>query len=268
MHNAHILALQGVENFRDLGGYSVGNGTIVKWGRLFRSGHLAELSEFDCQQLSPLNISSIFDLRAPSERKAFPTRWHGEPEPSFFTIDLHQDDSHPAAGLFEQIMKGSISRAEVEAHLLEDYARMPFEFSPILKALFAKLLQPHRGAVVIHCTAGKDRTGCVVALLLTLLGVPQEKVIEDYLLSNEGFAAEQKLSHIADKFRRKVDNIEDKINALRPLVQVQPHYLEAAFSAILQEMGSMERYFESVLELTPDQVTQIKKNLLRETISL
>lgn len=72
MHNAHILALQGVENFRDLGGYSVGNGTIVKWGRLFRSGHLAELSEFDCQQLSPLNISSIFDLRAPLSAKHSP----------------------------------------------------------------------------------------------------------------------------------------------------------------------------------------------------
>lgn len=268
MHNARILALQGVENFRDLGGYSAGNGSIVKWGRLFRSGHMADLSEFDCQQLSPLSISAIFDLRTLAERKAFPTRWHGGQTPEFFTIDLHDDEVNPAVDLFHQIMKGSISQAEVEAHMLDDYARMPFDFAPILKELLTRLLVPQRGSLVIHCTAGKDRTGCVVALLLALLGVSREKIIEDYLLSNEGFDAEEKLAHIAKKFKRRVGNIEEKINALRPLVRVEPHYLEAAFTAISREMGSLEQYFERVLGLDSTQIEQIQKTLLREAISL
>lgn len=263
MQNAHILKLQGVENFRDLGGYSTGNGAEVKWGRLFRSGHMNNLSKFDCEQLASLNITALFDLRTPIERETFPTRWHNKRAPKIFTIDLHPRDVNPAVDLFDQIMEGRISRREVVEHMIEDYARMPFEFAPMLQDIIQRLLQPERGTLVIHCTAGKDRTGCAVALILSLLGVPWNRVLEDYLLSNQGFGAEQKLAHIADKFRRKVDDIDSRIDALRPLVRVEREYLETAFSAIKTEMDSLESYFESILEIEKDQIEQLQGTLLR-----
>lgn len=263
MHDAHILNLEGVENFRDIGGYSAGNGAVVRWGRLFRSGHLTNMSEFDCQQLAPLNISSIFDLRSRGERKSFPTHWHGAEQPETFTINLQDDDTNPVNDLFEQIMAGDISREEVVAHMLEDYASMPFEYAPILRQLFEKLSEPGPSAIVVHCTAGKDRTGCAVALVLSLLGIPPAKITEDYLLSNEGFGAEQKLAHIAHKFRKKTDNIEARIDALRPLVCVDTTYLDSAFDSISREMGDLERYFESVLELSGDRIEALKASLLR-----
>ncbi len=263
MQNAHILKLQGVENFRDLGGYSAGNGTLVKWGRLFRSGHMCNLSKFDCEQLASLNITALFDLRTPNERNTFPTHWHNKRSPTIFTIDLHSQDVNPASDLFEQIIAGNISRAEVVGHMLEDYARMPFEFAPILRDIVGRMLKPELGTLVIHCTAGKDRTGCAVALILSLLGVPWEKVLEDYLLSNQGFGSEQKLQQIADKYRKKVDDIESRIDALRPLVRVEKEYLETAFTAIRVEMGSLENYFQSILEVDSDQVEQLRRTLLR-----
>lgn len=267
MVNAHILELQGVENFRDLGGYPAGNGTVVKWGRLFRSGHMANLSRFDCSQLEPLQISALFDLRAPAERNAFPTSWHGEPSPQIFTIDLHREDTDPVSDLFDQIMSGAISRQDVEAHMLEEYARMPFEYAPILKDLIERLLAATPGALVIHCTAGKDRTGCVVALLLALLGVSWDRIVEDYLLSNQGFAGEDKLSQIAKKYRRKVDDIDARIAALRPLVLVEQGYLDCAFAAVRREMGGLEQYFSATLGVSGADVGELKRLLLAQRIS-
>lgn len=266
MHDAHILNLEGVENFRDIGGYSTANGAVVRWGRLFRSGHLTNMSEFDCQQLAPLKISSIFDLRSSGERDSFPTRWYGAERPQTFTLNLQEDDSNPVNDLFEQIMAGGISREEVISHMLEDYAGMPFEYAPILRQLFERLSEPGPNAIVVHCTAGKDRTGCVVALVMSLLGVSRTKIMEDYLLSNEGFGAEQKLAHIAHKFRRKVDNVEARIEALRPLVCVDTAYLDSAFDAITREMGDLNRYFEAVLELDSDRIEALQASLLKRGI--
>lgn len=262
MQNAHILELQGVENFRDLGGYVAANGATVKWGCLFRSGHMSQLSKFDCEQLASLNITALFDLRTPTERKSFPTHWHNKRAPDIFTIDLPDQESNPATDLFGQIMAGEIGRSEVIQHMHEDYARMPFEFAPIIQEIVARLLQPERGTLVIHCTAGKDRTGCVVALILSLLGVPREKVFEDYLLSNLGFAAEQKLSDIADRYRRKVEEVELKIDALRPLVRVEEAYLDSAFAAVIKEMGSLENYFSTILGIDRAQIEQLQRTLL------
>lgn len=267
MQNARILQLQGVENFRDLGGYAAANGAVTKWGKVFRSGHLAQMSAFDCAQLEPLRVKAVFDLRTPAERKDFPTCWHGQSKPDFHTIDLHPEDHNPTADLFDQILQGRISRHEVEAHMLEEYARFPFEFQPILALLCERLLEPRRGALIIHCTAGKDRTGCIVALLLSLLGVPRERVLEDYLLSNEGFAAEQKLRAIADKYRRKVEGIGECIHALRPLVKVEARFLIAALDAIEREMGSLNNYFEFLLGVDREKADQIRRKLLRDRVN-
>lgn len=262
-NNARLLALQGIENFRDVGGYRTTDGRHTKWGRVFRCGHLMQMTAVDGALLNPLAIKAIFDLRTPPERLSFPTAWQCSLQPKIYTIDVHAADEDPKADLFQLILDGEISRAEVHAHMLADYARMPFQFAPIVKQICTHLLATPRGGIVVHCTAGKDRTGLVMALLLLLLGVPEESIYEDYLLSNEGFSSREKLEHMVATFGHKVENIDERMEVLKPLIQVDNCYLKAALAAIQAELGSLSAYFEQVLGLTIHQQQTLQTQLLQ-----
>jgi protein-tyrosine phosphatase len=263
LRDAHVVSMEGIENFRDIGGYATRDGRKLRWGKVFRCGHLMDMTPADGACLDPLQIGAIFDLRTPAERQTFPTAWTCVRQPRLFTIDLHPLDSDPKADLFQQILDGRISRDEVEAHMRDDYARMPFEFAPLLRQLFDYLLQPDAGSVVIHCTAGKDRTGLVIALLQAVLGMPTELICEDYLLSNEGFASREKLEHIVESFGHKVEHIDARMEVLQPLIVVDTFYLQTALNAIETEVGSLQAYFEHTLALTSEQQQALRDKLLQ-----
>jgi len=263
-HDAHLLQLQGIENFRDVGGYLTHDSRHLKWGKVFRCGHLMQMTAIDGALLEPLAFRAIFDLRTPPERQSFPTGWKCSLQPEIFTIDVHAEGDDPKADLFQLILDGQISREEVQAHMLADYARMPFQFAPMLKQMCEHLLNTPEGAIVVHCTAGKDRTGLVIALLLLLLGVPKESIYKDYLLSNEGFSSREKLEHMVATFGHKVENIDACMDVLKPLVQVDSCYLETALNAIETQMGSLERYFEYTLQLTAQHRQDLQARLLQK----
>lgn len=261
--DAHVLALQGIENFRDIGGYPAADGRSLKWRRVFRCGHLMQMTAADGATLEPLAITAIFDLRTPAERRSFPTAWQCSTQPQIFTIDVHADDADPKADLFQQIVEGSVSPADVHAYMLTDYARMPFEFAPLLKQLFAYLLVSADGAIVVHCTAGKDRTGLIIALLKVLLGVPMASIYDDYLFSNQGFASREKLEHIVATFGHRVESIDACMEILKPLIQADSGYLNAAFEAIEAQDGSLAAYFENTLALSAQQQQRLRELLLQ-----
>lgn len=263
LRDAHVLTMEGIENFRDIGGYQTWDGQVLRWGNVFRCGHLMEMTVADGEQLDPLEIGAIFDLRTPAERKMFPTAWTCSQQPEIFKIDLHSEDEDPKADLFQQILDGNISRDEVEAHMLDDYARMPFDFAPMLKQMFDYLLQPDAGAMVVHCTAGKDRTGLVIALLQASLGVTSDAISEDYLLSNEGFASREKLEHIVESFGHSMEQADLRMEVLRPLIVVDTFYLKAALNAIEERAGSMQAYFENTLALSVEQQQALRKKMLQ-----
>jgi len=264
LRDAHVLALQGIENFRDIGGYQARDGRRLKWGKVFRCGHLMQMTSVDGGLLEPLAINAIFDLRTGKERDSFPSVWQCLLRPEIFTIDVHTAGEDPKADLFQLILDGDISRAEVHAHMLADYVRMPFDFAPILKQLCAHLLSsPDDGAIVVHCTAGKDRTGLVVALLQALLGVPTDSICDDYLLSNEGFASREKLEHMVATFGHKVENIDARMEVMKPLIQVDTCYLRAALDGIEQQVGSLQNYFETTLGLSSQQQLALRDKLLQ-----
>jgi len=262
--NAHLLSLQGIENFRDVGGYQTDDARCVKWGKIFRCGHLMQMTEIDGALLEPLAIKAIFDLRTPPERQSFPTAWQCVLQPEIHTIDVHAEGDDPKADLFQLILDGQISQHDVRSHMLADYALMPYQFAPMLKKICQHLLVTPDGGIVMHCTAGKDRTGLVVGLLLTLLGVPEKSIYEDYLLSNEGFSCREKLEHMVATFGHKVENIDACMEVLKPLIQVESDYLKTALDAIEKQSGSLQRYFEEILAVTPQQ----QKNLQNQFLEL
>ena len=177
-HPDRRLPLQGASNFRDLGGYPGAGGRPLRWRRLFRSDHLAQLSEADRATLAALGLSRSLDFRGVDERAATPYELPGvtqhalsiEPTVVQRLKDLVEAGESLDAALAQRLMQ------ELYRALVNDQAHRFAE-------LFEHLLQAD-APLVFHCTAGKDRTGLATALVLSALGGPRETIMSDYLLSN------------------------------------------------------------------------------------
>ncbi len=158
------IQLEGASNFRDLGGYENRKGERVRWGRVFRSDNLSELVPADWARLSELEIGLVADLRNDAERAFWPGRWGARWPVEFLMRDYEMD--------LREL-------SEVGYHILA------YQQVELLRRFFRILAQPEAPAVLVHCTAGQDRTGFACAFLLTLLDVPFETILKDYSLSHE-----------------------------------------------------------------------------------
>ena len=172
------LNLAGASNFRDLGGYPGRDGRTVRWRQIFRSNHLGHLTEADIEALRPLGLKSAFDFRGTQERAeamcaVAEITVHSLPIEPTVTAELR---SRLAAG-------GPVLPADALEVMRDSYRNYVRQNTPSYRALFAHLLED-RAPLVIHCTAGKDRTGFACALILHALGVPEDVIAEDYLLTN------------------------------------------------------------------------------------
>jgi len=241
-----IPALEGGCNFRDFGGYETGDGRRVRWGRLYRSGMLARLNGRDLAALSGLGIRAVCDLRRADERSRHPNPTLG-PE----VIRLHWDEPRESSPLRGVQFEYSLSHAAARAAMTDLYARMPALLARRLRGVFAVLLDAGGGAVILHCTAGKDRTGLGAALILSALGVPRSVIIDDYLLTNVAVDLGAWLS-VHGEAGAGLATTAEPVQALAPqtreaVLAADADYLEASFASIEAEHGSVEAYLTSVL---------------------
>jgi protein-tyrosine phosphatase len=167
------VPLQGVPNFRDLGGYRTVDGKYTRWGLMFRSGNLAKLTEKDLAYLKPMNVRLVCDFRLDFERKNAPTAWTGEGAPEVMLLPMDTYSNLPPE-----------AEKDINVRMDAVYKRFPIESAPEMKQAFQRIAKGDLPAVV-HCSAGKDRTGMFVAFLLTALGVPRETAVQDFLASNQ-----------------------------------------------------------------------------------
>jgi protein-tyrosine phosphatase len=232
-HPQRVWPLQGATNFRDLGGYPGHQGRPVRWRRLFRSDHLAGLTEADKSLLAGLGLAKAFDFRGQAERAAVTYELPG--------VTQHSLAIEPTVvqRLQDLVNSGEALTAERAAELMTElYRALVNDQSHRFAELFEQLLQAE-GPVVFHCTAGKDRTGFAAALILLALGVPRDLVLEDYLITNRVFqhppAAQGGLP----------------AEVLAVLWRVQPGFLEAALHAVDTDHGGVERYLSQRLGLGP-----------------
>jgi len=176
-----VLPLEGGRNFRDLGGYSAEDGRSVRWGLLFRSGAMTQLTPSDYEYLAPLGIRVICDFRTTGEREDEPTIWQAEPAPRFMNWDgvIPYDELPLNAALRSQ----NATQEMIHEAMAGLYRAIPYVYSDRYRDLFL-VLGSGEAPLAFHCSAGKDRAGIAAALLLTALGVPRETVIDDYALSD------------------------------------------------------------------------------------
>jgi protein-tyrosine phosphatase len=241
--------LDGAPNFRDLGGMPVERGH-VRPGMLFRSEAPIALTPDGRSTLGQLDVSLVCDLRTLAERTAEPTRWPAT------TQILAVDDGIDLYGTTEEEIRriyGDHTGTGAVELLTTWYAEMPRVYEPILRQLFACLAEG-RAPAVVHCSAGKDRTGFVTAALLLAIGASGETVEEDYLETDRFFAADR----LAKAIRQRIGQ-EPPTRVVQAL-RVHTRYLSAALGAAETTFGSFEEYLRHL------GVNQSARHRIRRTL--
>jgi protein-tyrosine phosphatase len=228
---ARHLNLAGASNFRDLGGYPARNGSRIRWRQIFRSNHLGHLTDSDIEVVRGLGVRSAFDFRGSVER--------AEALCGLAEITVHSLPVEPTvvAALRAIAASGTpLSTVHATEVMRDSYRNYVQQNTPRFRTLFAYLLED-RAPLVIHCTAGKDRTGFACALILHTLGVPDPVISEDYLLTNRFY-------------RRDASSGSDLPDDVKQVLgSVQASFLGAAFEAIDAHYGDLENYLRDGLGL-------------------
>lgn len=252
-------ALEGTHNFRSLIGTPILGGTIgTHW--LLRADHLHALTAVGWRQLSAMNTRSIIDLRSHSERNAAPT--HIPLGLSIDGVHLPVDNDFRANPLLAQGLADDPSPAAVSRWMMSIYQDFPKVFAPLVQSYVAHLMTPE-GATLVHCTAGKDRTGFAVALILYALGTPPDDIMADYLRSSprEGLQ-DRRLPGLVRMFKELYNHTLTPA-AVLPILGVEPAYLAAAFNALDHEHGGVHRYLARHAGLDQAGLEQLRERALR-----
>jgi protein-tyrosine phosphatase len=243
------LPLEGAPNFRDLGGYGTADGHRLRWGTVYRSGQLSALTENDYKYLSTLGLRLVCDFRVDAERQRGPTKWQGEGPPEIVASSI---DTVSYAGQ----SKG------IQEHMRTVYSRMPFDGGMEYAALFHRIIDGDI-PVLLHCTSGKDRTGFFSALLLTILGVPHDTVVEDFLLTNKYLVPDERIAELARQMQeRQMLAAPPDAETVRAASGVLASNLEIGFRVINEKYGSVESYAREALTLTDDDMKMLRARLL------
>ena len=243
-----ILPFEGVENFRDYGDYAAGGGFTIGRGRLLRSAHHARATDADLARFAGLDVAVLVDLRRRAERTAQPNRL-----PSGFRgrIIESEDADNGEAPHVTFLRTTDLTEAAVRGFMIETYRGLAFEPRHVeLFSRYFEALGDAPGAVLIHCAAGKDRTGVLAALTHVLLGVHADDVMADYLLTNEAARLDARTPEIAGIIARTYGR-EPSLAAVRAFLGVEAAFLHAAFCEIDARHGSVESYLEAVLGVGP-----------------
>ncbi len=243
--HTRVLPLQGGRNFRDLGGYRTTDGRTVKWGLLYRSGQMHDLTPADYVTLQKLGIRTVCDFRDTAERTKEPTLWPAGQRPKVLSDDYALDMS---------AMKipgdpSTWTQRQVVTAMTATYPKLLDQFNGQYRRMFAELLA---GAVPLafHCTAGKDRTGVAAALLLTALGVPRATIVDDYLLSNEHMAP---MPAHPTGFWAKLSP-----QAARTFAGVDRRYIDAVFAVTDRHPGGTMGFLRDELGLDAGKIARLR----------
>ena len=240
-----VLGLQGAPNFRDIGGYTTADGRHVRWGLVYRSNKLSALTPADESRVTALHIATEIDLRTIQERADEPDRWLQPP------ADIYQSPKPSLKPLIGQLLAGVHDVPTARQSMERFYARMPDEYRPEYTALFQRLAAGD-APILVHCTAGKDRTGVATAILLTALGVPRETVVSDYGMS-------EKLLPPPSIKAGALSQLPP--DAQRELMRSDPVFIQAALDSIDHEYGSVGGYLKNGLGLNSAQIDAMRSRL-------
>lgn len=244
------LATTGLFNFRAVKPYKTARGRLRE-NTLYRAGAFDALTEVGKARMRELGVVRVFDVRNRMEKGGRPVPFEPDDGITLFAPDhgITTGDLYPVACSVDG------TQADVAREMAVSYSNVPLLF----RGIFGDYLRhgvDEGFPMVIHCTAGKDRTGIAIAMLLNWLGVSREDMIEDYLASNAG----------AEELRRRLAGRDTHAGKLRedllgPIVICDPVYLDAMFTALERDFGDVDTYFREGLGLSENDLTILRDRL-------
>lgn len=270
-NHERTLKIEGVINFRDLGGYVTTDGRKVKWGQVYRSAQLDRLSDKGIETMAEMGIRSVIDLRFSDETRRYPTIREAVPNAQ---ISAWQDESETT----ETVKSNDIQRnwkesletndpAQVREAMRVNYPKKLYSHRVIYRKMLLQLTEGQL-PLVFHCAAGKDRTGVAAALLLSLLGVNDKQIVQDYLLTQQEIQRllEDWMSggagHEADSedFQKKLASYPRDV--IQPVFDADESYIQTLLDYVDQNYGGFTQYALRILELEHSDIDSLKSNLL------
>jgi protein-tyrosine phosphatase len=263
-----LVPLAGGFNFRDLGGYETIDGLRVRRQVLYRSGKLSALTEADLAQLARKNIQVVCDLRTPQERA-------NEPSLTAFSKTYRSWDYDVGHSLLRDAASAEGATPQhVQDALAATYETMPWLYAQMYRSAFQHIVEGDV-PLVFHCAGGKDRTGTLAALILTALGVPEQTVLADYMLTNRtldvaALAATPRVkgdeegAAAADAGFSFLRTLSPEMRA--PLLTCHPSLLQGALRAVEVRHGSVLAYADAVLGIGADGIVALRQRLLEPAL--
>jgi protein-tyrosine phosphatase len=263
-HSRHV-PLEGQPNFRDVGGYETADGRTVKWGQVYRSGQMPDLTDADVERLEALGLSTVVTFLVPKEIEKYGADRMPEGAREVrlpITGELAEELSLQAG---RAIQTGDFSGLPADLNpefhrLLLDDGREEYA------ALLRELSDPSNRPLVYHCSHGVHRTGTATAILLSALGVPWETIREDYLLSNVYRAEEieEQLERIRNKVAsdKGIPPEEVDMTDADAFFKLEGHYIDGTLEKAVEAHGSMEAYIRDGLRLTDEEIERLRGELL------
>jgi protein-tyrosine phosphatase len=242
------INIKKVHNFRSIGNIKNVDGRTLKEGKLYRSANLFELKTKSFKELENLGIKEIIDLRNSKEIAQKPD--HLPDQVTYKNYSAFEDEGDQLDQARKLVLKGKVNGSDAKKRMLDFYKDYITENPEIIKKIITEILESNE-PVLYHCTAGKDRTGIITALILTVLKFDKETIYNDYLLSN----------NYREKLINKRLNLAKNLHFLYPKLDIkvleklswgETAYLDASFNQINKEYGSTERYIQEVLGIAED----------------
>lgn len=248
------VELIGIFNLRDLGGYQTADGHTVKTGCLFRSDELHALTDADLEVVAGLGVGVIYDLRNQYERDL-------RPNPTLDGVVVHERQAPPqdtsGMSLEEKLIAGVAPAQASDEEFGDVYVRLLTYLGDELRHIVELAADATNNPLLFHCVAGKDRTGITAAILLGLLGVPDETILDDYELTTELWTPKrmEQLADLIAEHDLDADTLRLMVSARRPVLARALDHLHATW-------GTFDRYAIEALGVDPNLPDRLRRNLL------
>jgi protein-tyrosine phosphatase len=238
------VPMQTMYNVRDLGGYQTADGRMTAFRRFLRSDAPVRLNEADLEKLAGFPVCTVIDLRSPNEIGSLPHRLRDQPGVNYFIIPLLGDDLDAGMAAVEAFEEGrTIGLADLYIHTMEHSKES-------IGQVFRRMAEAKPGAILFHCSHGKDRTGLIAALLLLLAKVSDADIVENYRISYELLKPwfDTFIHEVPEQFLPFFNT--DPENMELTLRYFHSHYLsaEAYLASCGVSKGNIERLKQRLLE--------------------
>ena len=270
-----FIPVNGIINARDLGGYIIQDGRRLRDGMLIRSAHLADATDEDLQYLLSIPISKVIDFRKDIELKGKTDRMVPGAEYIRLEIDasgkIVSQATEDEKRLFTGHKQFDVKKFMVMAAFNSMAQRIAQEMYPNLffdpecqeqfREFFRLILETEKGAILYHCTQGKDRTGAASALILAALGADRETIIADFDATNRVYEADVRS---CCRNVRLMGGKETELATVKSFLGANTENFIKALDRIDREFGTMEAYLKGPIGLTDQDILTLRERYLEK----